>query len=47
MLGRYFARGLAGTTDPEKAQFWLEKAAANGLPQAGKDLAQLMETSSG
>ena len=34
MLGRYLARGLAGERDPAEARIWLERAVAQGLPEA-------------
>ena len=41
MLGRYLARGLAGETNLEEARGWLERAAAQGLEEAQRDLAAL------
>jgi TPR repeat protein len=41
MLGRYLARGLAGSADPEEAQRWLAQAQAAGLAEAHLELDQL------
>ena len=38
MLGRYLARGLAGTTDLVEARRWLEAARAAGVTEAELDL---------
>jgi TPR repeat protein len=41
MLGRYLARGLAGSTDPLEAERWLTRAQAAGLAEAQFDLDHL------
>jgi TPR repeat protein len=41
MMGRYLARGLAGECDVEQARRWLERAVAQGLREAQRDLAAL------
>ena len=41
MLGRYLARGLAGERDVERARRWLERAVAQGLQEAQRDVAAL------
>jgi TPR repeat protein len=41
MLGRYLARGLAGERDVERARRCLERAVAQGLEEAHRDLAAL------
>ena len=41
MLGRYFARGLAGEIDPKQARHWLNQALANGQAEASHDIAAL------
>lgn len=41
MLGQYLARGLAGERDLDAARLWLERAAAQGLPDAARDLASI------
>jgi TPR repeat protein len=41
MLGRYLARGLAGERDVDRARVWLDRALAQGLPEARNDLAAL------
>jgi len=41
MLGRYLARGLAGERDLEAARLWLGRASAQGLADAGLDLASI------
>jgi TPR repeat protein len=38
MLGRYLARGLAGTQDFTEARMWLQRAVAQGLHEAQADL---------
>jgi hypothetical protein len=38
MLGRYLARGAAGTYDPIEARVWLERAIAQGVEEAREDL---------
>lgn len=41
MLGRYLARGLAGSTDPLEAGRWLARAQAAGLAEAQAELDRL------
>jgi len=41
MLGRYLARGLAGEHDVAQARRWLERAVAQGLKEAHRDMAAL------
>ena len=41
MLGRYLSGGLTGEPDREEARLWLERAVAQGVPEAEHDLAQL------
>lgn len=41
MLGRYLARGLAGSTDPQEARRWLKRAQAEGLTEAQLELDRL------
>jgi len=41
MLGRFLMRGLAGERNEEEARKWLLKAQAQGLEEAGNDLARL------
>ena len=41
MYGRYLARGLGGDRNPDRARYWLERAVAQGLPEAKNDLAGL------
>ena len=41
MLGRYLDAGAAGELDPAEARTWLERAAAQGIAEAGQDLATL------
>jgi TPR repeat protein len=42
MLGRYLANGVAGEQNPKDACHWLERAIAQGVPEAESDMAQLM-----
>jgi len=41
MLGRYLSGGLTGEPNREEARLWLERAVAQGVPEAEHDLAQL------
>ena len=41
MLGRYLARGAAGERNPSEARIWLERAIAQGVDEAGSELAEL------
>jgi len=41
MLGRYLARGVAGERNPAEARLWLERALAQGIPEAEADLVEL------
>jgi TPR repeat protein len=41
MLGRYLTNGLAGELDPEEGRLWLERAAAQGVPEAESEVAAL------
>ncbi len=41
MLGRYLARGAAGTQDIPEARVWLERAVGQGITEARRDLAAL------
>jgi uncharacterized protein len=41
MLGRYLASGAAGKPNPVEARLWLERAIAQGVPDAEADLADL------
>ena len=41
MLGRYLSGGLTGEPDRAEARLWLERAVAQGVPEAENDLAQL------
>jgi TPR repeat protein len=41
MLGRYLASGAAGKPNPVEARPWLERAIAQGVPDAEADLAEL------
>ena len=40
MLGRYLASGAAGEQNPAEARMWLERAVAQGVPEAEADLAE-------
>jgi TPR repeat protein len=40
MLGRYLASGAAGEPDRVEARTWLERAAAQGIPEAETALAE-------
>jgi TPR repeat protein len=46
MLGRYLARGLAGSTDSLEAERWLMRAKAAGLAEAQLELYQLSRAAS-
>lgn len=37
-IGRCFAKGIGGPKDVDKARIWLQRAAAAGLAEAGKEL---------
>jgi TPR repeat protein len=41
MLGRYLAGGVAGERNRAEARLWLERALAQGMPEAEVDLAEL------
>ena len=41
MLARYLASGVAGERNPEEARLWLERAVAQGVPEAETDLAEM------
>ena len=41
MLGRYLVRGVADEVDPVEGRLWLERAVAQGIPEAEVDLAEL------
>jgi len=41
MLARYLARGVAGERNPVEARLWLERAIAQGIPDAENDLAEI------
>jgi TPR repeat protein len=41
MLGRYLVDGVAGNHDLSEGRLWLERAAAQGIPDADADLAKL------
>ena len=41
MLGRYLTSGAAGEQNPKEAYQWLERAVAQGVPEAESDIAQL------
>jgi TPR repeat protein len=40
MLGSYLASGAAGKPNPLEARLWLERAVAQGVPDAETDLAE-------
>jgi TPR repeat protein len=46
MLGRYLARGLAGSADPLEAEHWLTRAKAAGLADAQLELDRLARIAS-
>jgi TPR repeat protein len=41
MLARYLASGAAGEKRPAEARTWLERAVAQGVPEAESDLAEM------
>jgi TPR repeat protein len=41
MLGRYLVEGAAGEVNLSEGQLWLQKAAAQGISEAERDLAHL------
>jgi hypothetical protein len=41
MLGRYLASGATGKPNPMEARLWVERAVAQGVPDADADLAEL------
>jgi TPR repeat protein len=41
MLARYLISGAAGEKSPTEARVWLERAVAQGVPEAESDLAEM------
>jgi uncharacterized protein len=41
MLARYLVSGVAGEKRPAEARTWLERAVAQGVPEAEADLAEM------